>query len=69
MIQLQRALEINPNDPEAHSNLGIALFQKGLVDEAVAQFRKALEINPNDADVQTNLAKVQAMSRPSPGSK
>ena len=47
MDQYQKALEINPNYMEAHSNLGVALFQKGQLDEAIAQYQKALEINPN----------------------
>ena len=40
---------------EAHSNLGMVLFQKGQVDEAIAQFQKALEINPNSRRTHYNL--------------
>jgi len=37
----------NPNCWLGHNNLGITLFQKGQVDQAMAHFQKALEINPN----------------------
>ena len=46
MAQFQKALEINPNYAEAHNNLGNALFQKGQVDEAMAQYPKGLENQP-----------------------
>jgi tetratricopeptide (TPR) repeat protein len=39
----------------AHYGLGNALFQKGMVDEAVVQYRKALEINPDYAKACNNL--------------
>ena len=34
------------DNAEAHNNLGIALLQKGKVDEAIAQYQKALQIKP-----------------------
>ena len=40
---------------DAHCNLGSALFQKGQLDEAVAQFQKALEINPSSFATHYNL--------------
>jgi tetratricopeptide (TPR) repeat protein len=39
----------------AHNNLGLALSQKGKVDEAIAQFQKALQINPDSAQAHNNL--------------
>ena len=39
---------------------GGALFQKGNVGEAIAQFQKALQINPDDLQVQNNLAWILA---------
>ena len=38
-----------------HNNLGLALAQKGQVDEAVTHFRKALEIKPDYANAHQNL--------------
>jgi Flp pilus assembly protein TadD len=45
----------NPNCWVGHSSLGAALFQKGQLDEAVAQYQKALKINPNYAEAHSNL--------------
>ena len=39
----------------AHNNLGLALLQKGAVDEAISHFQKALQINPDDAKTRNNL--------------
>jgi tetratricopeptide (TPR) repeat protein len=39
----------------AHCNLGIALRQRGMVDQAIAQFDEALKIQPDDADSHNNL--------------
>ncbi|MCE0497563.1 MAG: tetratricopeptide repeat protein [Methylacidiphilales bacterium] len=46
----------NPNCWVGHNNLGLALFQKGQVDEAIAQYQKALDLNPNNTDALGNLA-------------
>jgi tetratricopeptide (TPR) repeat protein len=53
--QYLRALEIEPNDLNAHYNLGNALLEAGRTDQAIVQFRKALEIKPDDADTYYNL--------------
>src|SRR5271165_5792998 len=45
----------NPDSWMAHNNLGVAFFQRGKLDDALAQFQKALEINPNYAEAHTNL--------------
>jgi len=49
------ALAKNPNCWLGHYNLGLFLFHKGQVDEAMAHYQKALEINPNDAEAHNNL--------------
>ena len=54
----KRTLDINPKHAEAHYNLGNALFQKGRVDEAMAQFKEALEIKPNYAEAHHNLGNI-----------
>jgi protein O-mannosyl-transferase len=48
-------LACTTNNNIAHNNLGIALFEKGRVDEAVVQYQKALEIEPDYADADYNL--------------
>jgi Flp pilus assembly protein TadD len=51
----RKALEIKPDDAEAHDNLGNALAGRGQVDLAIAHYRKALEIQPDDAEAHNNL--------------
>jgi len=50
----------DPGCWEAHDNLGIALFQKGEVDEAIGHFQKALGINPDYAKARNNLGNALA---------
>jgi tetratricopeptide (TPR) repeat protein len=40
---------------EAHYNLGIALRQKGKIDESIAQYEKAIQLNPEYGDAHINL--------------
>jgi tetratricopeptide (TPR) repeat protein len=47
---LTRAAQLMPQDAEAHSNLGSALYDRGLWAEALASLRRALELQPNDID-------------------
>ena len=51
----RKALQIKPDSAEAHQNLGIALANRGQLDEAIAHFRKAVEAQPDDADAHYNL--------------
>jgi len=37
----------NPNSPTAHSNLGIAMAEKGALNDAIAHYETALELAPN----------------------
>jgi tetratricopeptide (TPR) repeat protein len=48
-------LACTSDNAEVHSNLGIALFQKGDVDAAMVHFRKALQINPDDPEAHDNF--------------
>src|SRR5271165_317737 len=45
----------NPDSWLGHCNLGLALFQKGQVDDAIAQYEKAVEIYPNYLAAHYNL--------------
>lgn len=51
----RRASELNPNFPDAHSNLGNILKDQGKLDEAVACYARALELNPGFAGAHNNL--------------
>jgi protein O-mannosyl-transferase len=49
------ALEITENNALAHNGLGVALDEKGRIDEAIRHLQEALRLNPDSADVQYNL--------------
>jgi tetratricopeptide (TPR) repeat protein len=52
------ALAKNPACWMGYNNLGNALFQKGPLDGAIAQFQKAVEIEPNSFAIRYNLGNV-----------
>jgi tetratricopeptide (TPR) repeat protein len=52
---IARALALNPDLAEAHSNLGLALQDLGKLDEAVASYHKALALNPDYPEAHNNL--------------
>jgi Flp pilus assembly protein TadD/2-polyprenyl-3-methyl-5-hydroxy-6-metoxy-1,4-benzoquinol methylase len=55
VIANQKALEISPNDAEAHSNLGVTLQELGRLEEALTSFNKAIAIKPDYAKAHSNL--------------
>jgi len=46
----RKALELDPNDPLTHYNLGLALKYKDEVRDAAAEFQTALRLKPKWAD-------------------
>ena len=55
LIANQRAVEISPNDEEAHNNLGISLKELGRLEDASASYSKAIAIKPKFAEAHNNL--------------
>lgn len=53
------ALEVSPDSPRAHLNLGTALAQKARWTEAAQHFARAIEIRPNYAEAHYNLGNAQ----------
>jgi protein O-GlcNAc transferase len=52
---LHNAAKLSPNNAEAHSNLGVALQERGQLDDALASYRNALRINPGFVEAHYNL--------------
>ena len=52
---LKKALELKPNYPDAHNNLGNALKEQGDLDAAIASYNTALQLKPNYPEAHNNL--------------
>jgi tetratricopeptide (TPR) repeat protein len=52
----QASINLNPNIPGVHNNLGIIYRKLGFFDNAIAQHLAALELDPTDAQVHNNIA-------------
>lgn len=53
-----RSVNYDPNDANAHFNLGIILQAQEKLDEAIAAYRKAIQIDPNYANAHNNFEAV-----------
>ena len=62
-----RAVQLNPNDAKARTNLGWVLLASGDADAAIPHLEKAVEINPNDDLARQNLSRARNSVRPSQG--
>ena len=51
---LTRALELNPQNADAHFNLANVLQSRGELNEAMVHYREALKINPGMAEAHSN---------------
>ncbi len=49
------ARRIDPSDAGAHNNLGVLYYQKGLIEESIAEFARALELDARMLVAQANL--------------
>jgi len=56
--EFKRALDINPNDADAHSEYSQFLSKMKRPDEAIAQAEKAVELDPRNLVMQLRLAEV-----------
>jgi tetratricopeptide (TPR) repeat protein len=61
-IQLRKAIEMDPNFPLAHSDLGNVYQLKGMYSEAIAELQKAADLNNRPPGVMLALAHVYAIS-------
>jgi tetratricopeptide (TPR) repeat protein len=54
----KKALELNPERPDAYNGMGWTAFEKGEYEKAVAYWRKALEIDPKMPAVHNSIAQI-----------
>ncbi|KAA1189135.1 tetratricopeptide repeat protein [Pseudohalioglobus sediminis] len=52
---ITQALAENPDDPQAHGNLGLAYKDAGQFEAAVAHFKQSLQLNPKNLVMMNNL--------------
>ncbi|GGA05085.1 tetratricopeptide repeat protein [Okeania sp. KiyG1] len=52
---LTQAVKLNPNNPEIHSNLGLALKDNQQLETAIKHYQKAIELKPNYAEPYNGL--------------
>jgi tetratricopeptide (TPR) repeat protein len=57
---LERAVEIRPDDADAHANLGVAYYESGDPARAIASFERAVALAPDRADHRANLDALRA---------
>ena len=55
MPMLERAVQLMPDDHEAHNNLGNAYLEAGRFEDAAASYRRALALKPDYAHAHGNL--------------
>jgi tetratricopeptide (TPR) repeat protein len=63
LVRYQKTLQISPNYPEAHYNLGKVFIQKGQLDPAITQFQEILRLKPDFRPAQDELDNAKALVR------
>jgi Flp pilus assembly protein TadD len=53
---------LNPDNADAHFNLGVLLGARGQVADAVVQLRSAADLDPRNGDARRNLGLALAMT-------
>jgi len=53
--EIDKAIKIDPNRPEAYYNLGLIYFHTGRDPLAIVNFRRAIDLCPNFAEARNNL--------------
>ena len=61
--QYEEALELDPQQPAIHRNLGMLLAQLGRYDEAIAHLRATLQMVPNEPLARETLDAIEASRR------
>ena len=59
----REAVRLLPDKAASYTNLGVAIFLNGDVENAKEQFRQALRIDPTYLEAQKNLDKLTALRK------
>ena len=54
----KKVIDINPQNPDAYANLGLAFSSCGKLGEALVAYKKAIDINPTAAEFYNNIGVV-----------
>lgn len=57
MFRFRRAVQIDPQDAEAHNNLAVALEANGDFDAAAKEYREALRLDRTNTHIQKNYSR------------
>ncbi len=63
IYNLNKALELDPNNPDILNALGIAYSSVHEYEKAKQYFKRAIEINPDKAEIYTNLGVIYAQEK------
>jgi protein O-mannosyl-transferase len=63
IVQYEKAIEISPQQPAIHRNLGILLANLGRTDEAIPHLQKVLQLVPNEPLARETLDAIEAQRR------
>ncbi len=61
IVSFRYAIHLNPNLPETHNNLCVALMSQGLPNEAIPCFRTALWLKVDLPEAHNNLSEALKM--------
>jgi len=61
LAELEKGVELEPNDPESHSALGVALLATGKAEQALGRFRRAVELDRDNPARLANLGTAHMM--------
>ncbi|MFY0602150.1 MAG: tetratricopeptide repeat protein [Cyclobacteriaceae bacterium] len=64
LLFLQKALQQNENDAEAHATMGVALYQMGKYEQCVKAYNSALALDPSRHETRKQLGQVMSQFVP-----
>lgn len=63
VVELDKAIELNPNDPSYYNAMGLAYFYDRKVDQAIPHFQKAVQLDTKLSEAYNNLGAAYVQKR------